>query len=405
MSNFDDRKEIAQYLLALGADEVDMSPEQVDPATLPEEPGLLADLSLSAKYPDGLAPVPQPLPDPPDREAPFAEQADVLVITWTVAEQNGLADVLTPGFSRRNWHFYRHRFDDHYDALIREGAPAKKNRRLGSWFKTKIGDKSVICFKSELHLNQDGINLNEDGTPANRKTGYATLPVKDLFLQLIDEIKPKLVITTGTSGATFLEHDLGDVVVTRAAKFRLSDEFREEPYNDKIYKSDWPVPKTHFTAARDLMREFQDRLVEPAFGPPTKRYKFDGVVEAEPGNAPDIKLDDDDMPEFHPMLTTDFFEFGTSDPENRLELIGAAVEMGDAVLGLACEELRESGVEPPDWLIARNISDPQINHELPVTPRNLNMQTHWAVWYYEKYGYWTSVNGALACWAVIAGRD
>jgi hypothetical protein len=33
------------------------------------------------------------------------------------------------------------------------------------------------------------------------------------------------------------------------------------------------------------------------------------------------------------------------------------------------------------------------------------MQAHWAVWYYEKYGYWTSVNGALACWAVIAGLE
>ncbi|XWN32730.1 MAG: hypothetical protein ROR55_06450 [Devosia sp.] len=401
MLDIDERKAVARALLALGTDAIDMATEQIDPAILPEEPALLADLNLGAKFPDGLAPVPQPFDERPDREKPITEQVDVLVITWTIAELNGLADVLTPGFSRRHWYYYRHRFDDHYDALIREGAPAKNNRRLGSWFKTQIGDKSVICFKSELHLNQDGINLNEDGTPADRKTGFATLPVKDLFLQLIDEIKPKLIITTGTSGATYLKHDLGDVVVARAAKFRLSDEFENEGYNHKTYRSEWSVPKTHFTAARNLMREFQDELVEPLFGPPTKRFPFDGVVESQPPNEPDIKLDGDDMPEFHPILTTDFFEFGTSD--NGLEHEGAAVEMGDAVLGLACEELRENGVEPPKWLVARNISDPQINAGLPTTPRKLNMQIHWAVWYYEKYGYWTSVNGALACWAVIAG--
>ena len=30
------------------------------------------------------------------------------------------------------------------------------------------------------------------------------------------------------------------------------------------------------------------------------------------------------------------------------------------------------------------------------------MQAHWAVWYYEAYGYWTSVNSAIAVWAMTA---
>ena len=46
------------------------------------------------------------------------------------------------------------------------------------------------------------------------------------------------------------------------------------------------------------------------------------------------------MPEFHPILTTDYFEYGTT--VNRLDRDGAAVEMGDAALGLACAELRGS---------------------------------------------------------------
>ena len=36
------------------------------------------------------------------------------------------------------------------------------------------------------------------------------------------------------------------------------------------------------------------------------------------------------------MVTTDYFEYGTS--ANRLDKEGAAVEMGDAVLGLLCSE-------------------------------------------------------------------
>ena len=403
MTEIDDRKELARILLGAGMDEADLSPFQLDADALPLEPGLLLDLNLSQQFPEGLAPVPQDPGHHPDANAPIPETADVLVITWTVDELDALADVMTPGFSRRRWHYYRHRFDEVYEGQIRSGAPAKKSRRLGSWFKTMVGDLSVICFKSELHLNQDGVYLNEDGTPASGKTGYATLPVKELFKQLIAEVQPNLIITTGTSGATYLEHDIGDVVVTRGAKFRLSDEFRNEPYNQAIYKSEWDVPTAYFDKAEELMQEFADNLVEPGLGGPTKRYPLPELVNAAPPNRPGIVLDGRDIPEFHPILTTDFFEFGTSD--NNLKEEGGAVEMGDAVLGMVCDEMDN----PPEWLVVRNLSDPQINADLPIKRAarrggtRYNMQTMWAVWYYETYGYWTSVNGALACWAVIAG--
>jgi len=79
-------------------------------------------------------------------------------------------------------------------------------------------------------------------------------------------------------------------------------------------------------------------------------------------NTPDIKLDGIDMPAFHPILTTDYFEFGTS--VNHLEQIGCAVEMGDAALGLAIEERGVAGKTKPNWLVIRNCSDPQINGAL-----------------------------------------
>ncbi len=383
--NLKERKELARTLLSSGSTETDLA-LRVEPQMLPK--AFMPKAKLSLPFPEELAPVPQPLPASPDPEAPL-DQADILLVTWTVAEHDALADVLTPGFNRNDWYRYKHLFDEQYKDQIRNGAPAQKAGRLGSWFPTKIGSKKVMCYKSELHLNQDGIPTGP---------GTATLPVKDMFKQLIAEVKPELVITTGTSGGVFLEHDLGDVVVTRGAKFRLADEFKNEPFNGKSYRSPWDINTGYFEKARELMSLYKDRLQEPGFAPPTKRYPFPGpLIEAQP-NIPDIKLDGvAEMPAFHPILTTDFFEFGTS--ANHLEAEGCAVEMGDAVLGLVCDE----SSKPPLWLVSRNLSDPQINADLPTTPHNLDMQIHWAVWYYEKYGYWTSIMSALADWAIIAG--
>jgi hypothetical protein len=360
--------------------------EDYGPRMLAADPSALDDLGLP--WPSGLSPRPQPLAQEPEPDDPLP-RADVLVVTWTVAEVEALADTLTPGFSRNNWYRYDRFFASRYRDKIRRGAPALNARRLGSYFPARIKNRSVLCFKSELHLNQDGIAT---------APGKATLPVKDLFRQMIDEVKPKLVITVGTAGATFKKHELGDVMITRGAKFRLSKEFRNEAFATRSYKSGFTIPTARLSDARELLKVHADKLIEPDFGPPTKLYDFAGPLIRAPRNKPDLKIDGDDFAAFHPMLTTDFFEFGTS--SNGLEAEGCGVEMGDAVLGMVAEEM---GSQAPDWLVIRNASDPQINGDLPNSPRERNMQAHWAVWYYETYGYWTSVNSAIATWAMIAG--
>jgi nucleoside phosphorylase len=325
-------------------------------------------------------------PDPSDPLPP----ADVVVITWTRDEMQALADVLTPGVNpSKRWYRYDRKFEE-YLPNIREGAPARMARRLGSYHPALVGKRKVLCFKSELHMNQDGVE-HEDGK--------ATLPVADLFHQIIEECAPSLVITVGTAGGTFADHELGDVVVTRAAKFRVTKEFRNQPYAGKLYKSSFTVPKARLADALRLMKTHKKELEEPDFLPPTKFYRGpDGEPPAAiPGikNDPDIKIDGRDFKAFLPMLTTDYFEFGTS--ANRLDQFGCGVEMGDAALGLVAKQL---GANAPDWLVVRNVSDPVINGDLPTTPHN--MQTHWAVWFYEEYGYWTSVNSAIVTWAMIA---
>ncbi|CAN5455474.1 hypothetical protein BH10PSE14_BH10PSE14_30760 [soil metagenome] len=405
-----DRKAIARYIIEYGADDDQPTGREI----VASDDEALADGGLGLAWPVGTAPSTVAWPDDlhPDNPLP---QADILVVTWTVAEHQALADVLTPGRNSRSWAPYRRNFDSQFRDKIRAGAPSLKVGRLGSWCATRIGNKKLVCFKSELHLNQDGIATGD---------GTATLPVADLFRQLIAETKASLVITVGTAGAVFppatvttiggvacSPHELGDVVITRAAKFRLADEFRNESFAHETYRcEDFVIPQSRLDAAKQLLAVNADKLVEPAFGPPHTGYVWplDGPVPSRQ-NHPDLKIEGRDMPEFHPILTTDSFEFGTS--TNSLEQQGAAVEMGDAVLGMVVKQMRDAGQPAPAWLVIRNASDPQINGALPnrMTPglppqlrRGLDMQAHWAVWYYETYGYWTSVGSAIAVWAMAA---
>lgn len=371
------RTQLAQMLLARGIDAQDL---QLHPAP---QLTTLGPPTLDIPFPEGLAPTPT-APDPNADTAAPLPQADVLVVTWTTDEQDALADVLTPGFQRKTWTRYNRNFDTHFAPLIRTGAPSKVARRLGSWLLTQIGGKRVVCFKSELHLNQDGI-LNAVAP------GVATLPVKDMFQQLIADVQPGVVLTVGTAGGVYPNHDLGDVMVTRAAKFRLQSEFKNAPYNGETYHSDWKIPTKQLSTAVKLMQPFAVNLVEPTLYAPTIRHT--GKPFKAPTYKPDIKRDGiGGIPTNHPILTTDYFEYGTS--ANHLELQGMAVEMGDAALGLAISELSA----PPRWAVVRNLSDPQINAAM-----DPDLQVDFAVWYYAKFGYWTSVMSSLATWGIIAG--
>jgi hypothetical protein len=58
------------------------------------------------------------------------------------------------------------------------------------------------------------------------------------------------------------------------------------------------------------------------------------------------------------VVTTDFFAFDDTSNTFGLQGLGAAVEMGDAVLGMVIEQL---GPSAPRWIAVRNASDPEID--------------------------------------------
>ena len=95
------------------------------------------------------------------------------------------------------------------------------------------------------------------------------------------------------------------------------------------------------------------------------------------------------------ILTTDFFGFDNTADTYGLEGKGDLSEMGDAVLGMVCKEL---GADAPNYVIVRNVSDPQIDS----TGLTLEQQTALAANIYKGYGLWSSICSAIVCWAIVA---
>src|SRR5262249_9720260 len=147
-------------------------------------------------WPKGLAPKTGPAPTA--RTGSPLPRADVLVVTWTVDEGHALSRVLTPGKDSRNdYRSYTHNFES-ISQKMRHGCPALLAKRLGAYWTTKIRGKSVVVFKSDSHMSQDGPQL----------------PNIDVWAQIISEVQPKLVITTGTAGGIGKQFEVGDVVVS-----------------------------------------------------------------------------------------------------------------------------------------------------------------------------------------------
>ena len=94
------------------------------------------------------------------------------------------------------------------------------------------------------------------------------------------------------------------------------------------------------------------------------------------------------------VVTTDIFAFDDASDRFHLESEGCMVEMDDAVIGLACQEL---GAGAPTWLAIRNASDPQMDGP------SIAAEKSEAAAIYKKYGFWTTIPSVIATWAVITG--
>jgi hypothetical protein len=200
------------------------------------------------------------------------------------------------------------------------------------------------------------------------------MPIAKLWKQLIAEVKPKLVITTGTAGGIGPAIELGDVVVAPSVRFDCKRTFKSAPFHNRVYSCS-RLKTMSLGVAQQLFSANQSHL------PPARRplrvftQPIAGMAHTD-------------------IVTTDFFAFDDTTDRFGLQGLGAAVEMGDAVLGLVIQEM---GAGAPKWAAVRNASDPQIDSS-GLTPKEAETK---AAQIYERYGYWTTISSAITCWALI----
>ena len=315
-------------------------------------------------WPKGLAPKTGQQPSG-GSNSPLPK-ADVLVVTWTVDEGHALSRVLTPGKDSRNDYLsYTHNFAA-ISAKMRKDCPALEAKRLGAYWTTTIGTKSVVVFKSDSHMSQDGPQL----------------PNIDVWRQIIQEVEPSLVITTGTAGGIGTAFEVGDVVVSPVVRFDCTAKFKNFKFDGQpiaaAHYSTAAAKTTHFAAARSLFKANAAQL-------PSDNTRLPKIFRVGPKALAGS------------VVTTDFFGFDTSDNRYKLQGLGDVSEMGDAVLGLVAADM---GTSAPRWLAIRNVSDPQIKAD----GLTAKQQAAMAAQIYKGFGRWSSVCSAITCWASIAAE-
>jgi hypothetical protein len=187
---------------------IDFDSESSDGETFAAVAPLSAGLSkfIDIRWPAGLAPV--PITAPPVGDS--LPKADVLIVTWTMDEGHALAKVLSPGFdSKTDWKPYVKNYAT-ISADMRKGCPALEEKRLGTYWSTTIGSKTVTLFKSDSHMSQDGPKL----------------PNATVWKQIIEDCAPRWVITTGTGGGIGTGVEVGDVIVSPFVTFSCKKEFK-----------------------------------------------------------------------------------------------------------------------------------------------------------------------------------
>jgi nucleoside phosphorylase len=288
-------------------------------------------------------------------------KADVLVVAWTVDEGHATSRVLTPGKDSRNDYEPYKRNYAKLAKLMRKGAPALEAGHLGTFWRCTIGGKSVVVFKSDSHLSQDGPQT----------------PNVEIWQQIIDDVQPKLVLTTGTGGGIGSQFEVGDVIVSSTVHFDCIRKFKKKFGSEPPFTSAAPKPK-YFSKAKTLFKANAGQL-------PKDNARAPRIVVV-----PQKKVSAS-------VVTTDFFGFDTSSNFYKLQGQGDLSEMGDAVLGYVCNQL---GAAAPRFLAVRNVSDPQIKS----AGLTIKQQANMAAQIYKGFGRWSTVCSAIVCWALIAAE-
>ncbi len=334
------------------------------------EAGLAAALKSSTgrlpgpvPWPPGHAPTGAPLDPLPTEADPLTRFAgyDAVVMTWTAAEAAALAALFTPDYLPSRWYQYRHDIASYVPLVTGPVAPFNDKRpamaryyhSLGLYFPCRVGAARVLLFKSGLHLAYDG--------PAT--------PLRKLIIEIAQAVRPKMLITTGTGGGIGADVALGDVVVATHTRFDCTTKFKTKAWANASYTTS-PLPVGALDRITpDLTRVNASRIKGAR---PTPKIWGSTATDA--------------------VVTTDLFAFDDSTDHYKLQGLGRACDMGDAMIGNAMQDC--PGIA---WYAVRNASDPQIQNPAG----KIKEAEHEAGQIYAEWGAFTTAASAIASWAII----
>jgi nucleoside phosphorylase len=304
--------------------------------------------------------------------------ADVVVIAWAEAEWAAMQHVFVQSTEPMP---YSDAASDSWSGWIKfdnnmPAAPSADAWTYWGYYRlVSVGGKTVLLFKSNTHLDGPG------------ETYLANLI--QLFCK---DVKPALIISTGTAGGCRLTDHIGTINVVNAATM----------YSAKQPSGSWPTYTNAFLPSWKIIQSpgFSSLLFPIPANSSNLELIADQFNKSYGTSFPLATLNADDLctpgalpalnnltPHDTPLLTASTFVTGNTSGDYANY---AVIEMDDAVIAETCNQ---NGVP---FCFVRNVSDPAQNAALPAA-----VQGNWGSAVYDIFGFYTSYNGALVSWAII----
>jgi hypothetical protein len=323
---------------------------------------------------------------------------DALIVLYTEQETMAALDVLTgdPTWDPKTqgeWCLYAHNFAKFKKLIANPNANSTlASGAFGHLSAMKIAGKTVVLYKTELHPKQDGTKI----------------PFVPVMQQLIGELAPDYVITTGTAGAIGSRINCGDVAICTNARFHVQDTYPAYPaINDSTQISDtapfYPqyvqYAATHLTqlSLPGLKLCYQRLQTNDGYSfvhePTLPAAIYVGGVNSVPGPDP---MD---------IVSADYMTTDDNNNSEGLQSLGIMNDTDDAFLFFAISKM--PAAKQPKFISVRNASEPQMVHSRfpDGTPQTtiIDILKNMAGTIFGIYEYCTTINSALACWGVVAG--
>jgi hypothetical protein len=332
------------------------------------------------------------------------DTADVLILLYTDLEISALLDVFTNNSSwtparKKTWYGYGHNFAQ-FKPLIKGGEDnALEAGIFGYLLPLVIGSQRVVLFKTELH-------------PKNNGNDVPFIPV---IKQLVSELQPKLVISTGTAGAIGSHLQCGDVSITSAARLHCRNHYtgalsklNTMTAANTEMKNTVEVNGKYITYAANNFTKLSLPGLQECYGKIGSRPEYSFLKKNTAAPSIYVKgVNPGPGPQPTDIVSGDYLTVDDDNNSEGLQPLGLMNDTDDAFAFFAIDEL--PAAQRPKWLSIRNASEPQIvvpPFPAGTTPTQvIDKLKSVAGAIYGVYQYCTTLNSAFACWGVVAGLN